>query len=429
MQRRSFIRALGATAIAVGAPAAMSAIAVPTVGGAQGRVVVIGGGYGGATAAKYLRMWSGGRLDVTLIEPNENFVSCPISNLVLSGVKQIADITHSYSTLEKNHGVHVVRDFARSIDPARRIVQLAGGTSFAYDRLVVSPGIDFIWDELPGMLVAGAQDRILHAWKAGAQTVALRRQLEAMPDGGIYAITIPVAPFRCPPAPYERATQVAFYFSRMKKNARVMILDANEDVLSKGALFKRAWAERYPNIIDYRPGFVTADIDSEHRTAISEFGDQVKADVLNVVPPQRAGKIAQDGGLANINKRWCEIDFLTYESTQAKNIHVLGDAIQVAPQMPKSGHMANQHAKICAAAIIDLLNDRAPNAHPLVANTCYSYVSDRDAMHVASVHIYDAEHATMMPVPGAGGLSPAANPVEGRYGMDWAPNIWADTLR
>jgi hypothetical protein len=258
--------------------------------------------------------------------------------------------------------------------------------------------------------------------------LALRRQLEAMPDGGVYAITIPLAPFRCPPAPYERACQVAFYFGQRKKKSRVLILDANEDVQSKGALFKRAWAERYAGMLEYRPGFVTADVDAGRRIAISEFGDQVQADVLNVVPPQRAGLIATRTGLANINQRWCEVDFLTYESSQFKNIHVLGDAIQVASQMPKSAHMANQQAKICAAAIIDTFNDRLPNRHPLAVNTCYSYVSDVDAMHVASVHAYEAEHKTMLPVPGAGGLSPTANALEGRYGWDWARNIWADSL-
>lgn len=425
MQRRSFLRAAGATALAAAAPATLRAASLL---GARARVLVIGGGFGGATAAKYLRQWSDGALDVTLIEPNEALVSCPMSNLVLSGVRQMADITTPYSALTKKYGVNVVRDLAQEIDPVKRIVRLASGTSFAYDRLVVSPGIDFIWDELPGMQAPGAQDSILHAWKAGPQTLALRRQLEAMPDGGMYTITIPLAPFRCPPAPYERACQVAFYFSQHKKNSRVLILDANEDVQSKGALFKRAWAERYAGMLEYRPGFVTADVDVQRRTAISEFGDQVQADVLNVIPPQRAGLIATRSGLANINQRWCEVDFLSYESSRYKHIHVLGDAIQVASQMPKSAHMANQQAKICAAAIIDTFNDRLPNRHPLAANACYSYVSDVDAMHVASVHAYEAEHKTMLPVPGAGGLSPAANALEGRYGWEWARHLWADSL-
>jgi sulfide dehydrogenase [flavocytochrome c] flavoprotein subunit len=422
VKRRSFIRAVGASAVLAAGGA------VAAAGSVKARVVVIGGGYGGATAAKYLRMWSGGTLEVTLIEPNAAFISCPMSNLVLGGSKTMADITLSYAALVQRHGVKLVHDSAQAIDPVKRTVQVAGGDIYAYDRLVLSPGIDFIWDEVPGMLQPGAQEKVLHAWKAGAQTLALRRQLEAMPDGGVFAVSIPLAPFRCPPAPYERACQVAHYFSQAKKKSRVLILDANAEVASKPALFRAAWARWYPDMIEYRPGFQTADVDAATNTAISDFGDRVEAAVLNLVPPQRAGAIAMASGLANINKRWCEVDFLTYESTQAKNIHILGDAIQVAAQMPKSAHMANQQAKVCAAAIIDLLNARAPNSHPLVANTCYSFMTELDAAHVASVHTYDVEHKTMLPLPGAGGLSVTANPLEARYGHEWARNIWADTL-
>lgn len=423
MQRRSFIRSLGASAVLAAGHAAGAA-----GGKTKARVVVVGGGYGGATVAKYLRMWSGGALAVTLVEPNHDFISCPMSNLVLGGSKQMADIMLSYATLVQRHGVKLVHELAQAIDPVKRTVRLAGGATLAYDRLVLAPGVDFIWNEVPGMLAPGAQESVLHAWKAGAQTLALRKQLEAMADGGVFALSIPLAPFRCPPAPYERACQVAHYFSQAKKKSRILILDANEDVASKPELFKSAWASRYPGMIEYRPSFQTADVDAKTSTAISDFGDKVAADVLNLIPPQRAGAIAVQAGLANINQRWCEVDFLTYESTRAKNIHVIGDAIQVASQMPKSGHMANQQAKVCAAAIIDLLELRAPNPQPLVANTCYSFMSDRDAAHVASVHAYDAEHKTMQPVPGAGGVSLTANLQEGRYGMDWARNIWADCL-
>lgn len=427
MQRRSFIRALGASALL---SAGHGAIAAPAYGvlSIRARIVVIGGGFAGATVAKYLRKWSHGLFDVTLIEPNAQFLSCPMSNLVLGGSKQMADITLSYASLAKNHGVNIVQDSAVAIDPVKRSVQVSGGTRYAYDRLVVSPGVDFIWDDIEGMQEPGAQDTVLHAWKAGAQTLALRRQLEAMPDGGVFAISIPLAPYRCPPAPYERACQVAHYFSQAKKKSKLLILDANDDVTSKPLLFKHAWATRYAGMIDYRPKFLAAEVDAKNRTVVSEFGDRVTADVLNLVPPQRAGKVAVQAGLANINKRWCEVDFLSYESTQLKYVHVLGDSIQVASQMPKSAHMANQQAKVCAAAIMDLINSRPVNDHPLVANACYSYMSDTDAAHVSSVHAYDAERKTMLPVPGAGGLSPAANPLEGTYGQHWARNIWADSL-
>ncbi|HYD81624.1 MAG TPA: FCSD flavin-binding domain-containing protein [Paucimonas sp.] len=423
MQRRRFIQALGAGA-------ALSTLGACAAAGSKAgqKIVVVGGGYGGATAAKYIRLWSSGAIDVTLVEPNAEFVSCPLSNLVLGGSRQLADLTVGYEQLTRRRGVDVVRDRAQAIDADKRIVRLAGGATLPYDRLILSPGVDFLWDMLPGMKSGQAQRKVLHAWKAGAQTLALRKQLEAMPDGGTYVISIPLAPYRCPPGPYERACQVAHYFSQAKKKSKVLILDANEDVTSKAGLFKKVWAERYKGIVEYQPKFVAVDVDAASNTVISDFGDKVQAAVLNVVPPQRAGDIAARSGLANMNKRWCEVDYLTFESTQAQGIHVIGDAIQIAPLMPKSGHMANQHGKVCAAAVIDLLAGRAPDPNPMITNTCYSFVSDKDVIHVASVHAYNAEKKTYLTVPGSGGVSPAPSALEGEYGMFWARNIWADTF-
>ncbi len=423
MDRRQFIQA-GSAASVLG----LAAGCASTGGGAGGNVVVVGGGYGGATAAKYIRMWSEGRVNVTLVEPSDAFISCPISNLVLGGSKQMADITTPYDNLAKRHGVKIARDRATAIDADKRQVRLAGGQTLSYDRLVLSPGIEFMWDGLPGLKSAAAQERVLHAWKAGAQTVALRRQLEAMPDGGVYALAIPLAPYRCPPGPYERACQIAHYFSKAKPKSKVLILDANDDVTSKGALFKKAWADRYKGIIEYRPKHVLTDVDAATGTLKFDFNDPVKAQVLNVVPPQRAGDIAHNAGLTTANKRWCEVDWLTLESIAAKNVHILGDATMSAPTMPKSGHMANQHGKTVAAAIVALLAGRQPNPLPIYNNTCYSFVSDSDVVHVASVHRYDAEKKTMLPVQGSGGVSVAASELEGRYAMAWARNIWADTL-
>ncbi|HRM92638.1 MAG TPA: NAD(P)/FAD-dependent oxidoreductase [Alicycliphilus sp.] len=425
MDRRQFIRAGSAASAATAL--GLTAGCASTGSAAGAKVVVVGGGYGGATAAKYIRMWSEGRIEVTLVEPNDSFVSCPLSNLVLGGSKQMADITTPYDNLTRRHGVKIARDRATAIDADKRQVRLAGGQTLAYDRLVLSPGVDFMWDALPGMKKAGAQDRVLHAWKAGPQTLALRKQLEAMPDGGVYAISIPLAPYRCPPGPYERACQVAHYFSQAKPKSKVLILDGNDDVTSKGPLFKKAWADRYKGIIEYRPKHSTVDVDTATNTLKFDFNDDVKAQVLNVIPPQRAGDIAHNAGLTTANRRWCEVDWLTMESTAAKNIHILGDALQIAPQMPKSGHMANQHGKVAAAAIVALLSGRAPNALPIYNNTCYSFVSDTDVVHVASVHRYDAEKKTMLTVPGSGGVSAAASELEGRYGLAWARNIWADT--
>ena len=423
MKRRQFIQAAGAGAVLASTTGCAS-----IVGKARPQVVVVGGGYGGATAARYVRMWSDGDIDVTLIEPDAGFISCPLSNLVLGGSRRIADLTMSLDALAGKHGVRIVRDTVTAIDADRRTLALAGGGKLSYDRLIVSPGVEFMWDQLPGMLKPGARETVLHAWKAGAQTVALRSQLEAMPDGGVFAMTIPPAPYRCPPGPYERASQIAFYFSRFKPKSKVLILDANDDVVSKGPLFKKVWKERYGGIVEYRPSFRTADIDAGARTAVSELGDRVRADVLNVIPPQRAGAIAVQSGLANVNGRWCGVDFLGFESTRAKNIHVLGDAIQASPLMPKSAHMANQHAKVCAAAVVDLLNGRAPDPQPMLTNTCYSFISDTEVIHVASVHAYSAEQKTLLVVSGSGGVSAGPSALEGEYAMNWARNIWADTL-
>jgi sulfide dehydrogenase [flavocytochrome c] flavoprotein subunit len=373
-------------------------------------------------------MWSDYGIQVTLVEPNAAFVSCPISNLVIGGSKTMADITTPYDNLTRRHGVKVVQDSVASIDPGARKVKLASGGELSYDRLILSPGIDIMSDTLPGLAKPGAQDKVLHAWKAGPQTLALRRQLESMRDGGVYAITIPLAPYRCPPGPYERACQVAHYFSKAKPKSKVLILDENDDVTSKGPLFKKAWAERYKGIIEYRPKHKVIDVDAATNTLKFEFNDDLKADVLNVLPMMRAGAIAVNTGLATANKRWCEVDFLTHESKAAANIHVLGDSIQIAPLMPKSGHMANQHGKTCAAAVVALLTGKQVNPMPIYNNTCYSFVSDEDVVHVASVHRYDADKKTMLTVPGSGGVSAAANELEGRYALAWARNIWADTL-
>lgn len=425
MKRRRFVQGLGAgAALATGALVAGCATSAPR----GPKVVVVGGGYSGATAAKYLRLWSDATLDVTLVEPNAAFVSCPISNLVLGGSMTLADVTIPYRQLAGRHGVKVVRDKVAAIDAGRRVVRLESGGELAYDRVIVSPGVDFMWDTLPGMNRPGAQDKVLHGWKAGAQTAALRRQLEAMPDGGVFAITIPLAPYRCPPGPYERACQVAHYFSKAKPRSKVLVLDANDDVISKGALFKKAWSDRYRNTIEYRPNHKLVDVDAASGTLKFEFNDDLRAAVLNVIPDMRAGDVAVKTGLATANRRWCEVDFLTFESKAVKNVHVLGDAIQTAPAMPKSAHMANQHGKTCAAAVIALLTGKAVNPLPIYNNTCYSFVSDREVVHVASVHRYDAAQRTMVPVAGAGGVSAAATELEGHYALAWARNIWADTL-
>lgn len=388
-----------------------------------GRVVVVGGGFGGATAARYLKMW-GGNIDVTLVERNTSFVSCPISNMVLGGHKQMADISRGYDGL-KALGVKMVQGEVTAIDAAGKKVRLAGGGELAYDRLILSPGIDFMAEQVGGLQAALDSGRITHSWKAGPQTVALRRQLEAMPDGGVFAMSIPKVPYRCPPGPYERACMVASYLKTAKPRSKVLVLDANPEIQSKKALFERAFRDHYSGIIEYRANAELKEVSG--LTAKLEFED-VKADVLNVIPPQRAGDLARTAGLINVNNRWAGVDWLTMESTAVKGVHVLGDATFPAPLMPKSGHMANQHAKVAAAALISLLKGEAVNATPVVMNTCYSFVTASDVVHVASVHQYDDKDKTFKTVPGSGGVSAAASQIEGRYALSWADNIWNDML-
>ena len=395
----------------------------------KAQVVVIGGGYGGATAAKYVRLLSDYKIDVVLIEPQDAFVSCPMSNLVVSGVKQLDYLTSSYTGLSKNHGIKVVKDFADNIDTAKKTVTLRGGGVIAYDKLVVSPGVDLMFSGIEGLQAANASGQILQAWKAGAETVALRKQLEAMPDGGVFAITIPEAPYRCPPGPYERACVVAGYFKTAKPRSKVLILDANPDVTSKGALFKKVWAEQYKGMVEYRSQHRVTAVDAKAGIVKFDVQDDVKANVLNVLPAMRAGAIAVKAGLNNqANNRWCGVNYLTFESTAAKDVHVLGDSIQIAPAMPKSGHMANSHGKVAAAAIVAQLAGWDVNPAPMLTNTCYSFVDNKSVVHVASVHEYVAAEKTFKTVAGSGGLSAGPTELEGIYALNWASNIWADTL-
>jgi len=427
MKRRQFVQTLSA-ASAIGTVGLLSGCATGTAGAGAAHVVVVGGGYGGATAAKYTRLFSEGKVRVTLIEPNPKFISCPISNLVIGSLKNMDFLTHSYDRLQQNHGVRLVRDSVTSIDAARRTVRLAGGSEIGYDRLIVSPGIDFMWEGLPGMASAEAKARMLHGWKAGEQTLALRRQLEAMPDGGVYAINIPAVPYRCPPGPYERACLVANYFRKAKPRSKVIIFDANAEIQSKRGLFTRVFEQQYKDIIEYRPGHLLTDVHAASNAMRFEVQDEFRPAVANVLPSMRAGDLALRAGLANINNRWCEVNFQTFESTVAPHIHVLGDAIQGSPGMPKSAHMANQHGKVSAMAVVSLLQGQPVPQLPIIANTCYSFVNDTDAMHVSSVHRWDAERRTLLTVPGSGGVSVAPNALEGHYALGWARNIWADTL-
>jgi NADPH-dependent 2,4-dienoyl-CoA reductase/sulfur reductase-like enzyme len=426
MNRRHFIgQGTAALGLLAGLPALASGRAVNLQ---SAEIVVVGAGYGGATAAKYLRLLSGNTARVTLIEPNPVFISCPLSNLVVGGSRTLDALTQSYDTLHTNHGITLVRDTVTKIDPDKRTVLLGSGKTLAYDKLLLSPGISLMMDSIEGLVQANEAGVTLQAWKAGPETIALHKQLAAMQDGGVFAITIPEQPYRCPPGPYERACQVADYFKKSKPKSKVLIFDANQDVVSKPGLFKKAWSELYPGIIEYRPSHTVMGVDAKTRTLKFDIQQDVRADVLNVLPPMRAGALVVNAGLANSNKRWAQVHYLNFESTVAKDIHVIGDSVQNAAFMPKSAHMANQHAKVAAAAIVAELNNWEVNPNPVLNNTCYSFVDATQVVHVASVHQYVAAEKTYKTVAGSGGVSPSPSTLEGEYAWGWARNIWADSL-
>ena len=422
--RRGFIQTAGA-ATAVGM------VGVPFIAkGAGKKVVVVGGGTGGATAAKYIRL-ADPSLDVTLIEPNKEYYTCYLSNEVIGGNRSLASIRFGYDGVRK-HGIKVVHDTATGIDANARKVMTAGGQSFSYDRCVVAPGIDFRWDTIEGY-DANVAEKIPHAWKAGQQTATLRSQLTSMKDGGTVIISAPPNPFRCPPGPYERASQIAMYLQQNKPKSKVIILD-DKPKFSKQGLFKQAWTKLYGfgtdnALIEWRgqqeeAGVVAVDAGTNMVT--TAFGDEIKADVLNVIPAQKAGKIAQAAGLTN-DKGWCPIDLGTFESSIHKGIHVIGDA-SIATGMPKSGYAANSQAKVCAAAVVAMLAGQEPGT-PSYINTCYSIAGKDYAFSVAAVYRLAEDRSKI--TAASAGLTPSdASPEhlarEVQYAYSWYENITSD---
>jgi cytochrome c553/NADPH-dependent 2,4-dienoyl-CoA reductase/sulfur reductase-like enzyme len=417
MTRREFLKtsSTGVGALAVGGLAGCASTRGEIDPKATRRIVVVGGGWGGATAAKYARL-ADPSIEVVLLEPNKRFVSCPLSNLVLSGVRGLGSLSFGYNGL-REHGVKVRHEAAAAIEPDRRRVRVGDGY-LVYDRAIVSPGVDFLLDQVEGL--AAAQDRVLHAWKAGPQTLELARQLRAMPDGGVFVLTVPPVAYRCPPGPYERICQVAWYLKTNKPKSKLIVLDANQNIVSKPALFRAAWKD-YPNI-DYRPSSKVVKVDAGAREVTTEFGDKVTYDVVNLIPPQRAGAIAVQADLVGADKRWCEVDHVTYESLKHRGVHVVGDATTGLP-VPKSGTIANAMGKICANAVVHLMSGRPALAVPPV-NTCYSWVNDREAMAV--VNAYKIENGKVVQVEQK--LTPGHSTLYAQHADGWAKSIWADML-
>lgn len=416
--RRRFLQIAAAGSTVAALPLSLTACKSKS---AKAKVVVIGGGYAGATAARYLALWAPD-IDVTVIEQNSQFISCPQSNLVLSGARRLSDLSRQYDQLASQASIRWVQNTVTAIDSDKQQVQVETGDKFAYDRLILAPGIAFNYDAMPMLKTAAAQEKVPHAWKAGPQTELLYRQIQSMPAGGTVVMTVPAAPYRCPPGPYERACQIALYLKRHNPTGKVLVLDANPDLISKKALFMAAWQQQYAGLIEYVP---TSAVESVNVDAlrVETLFDNYQADVLNIIPPQKAGAVAAMAGVINIDNRWCDVDFLSYESTAVPKIHVIGDA--VAAKTPKSGHIANQQAKVCAAAVISLLRDQAPVAELVFSNTCYSFISDTQAMHVANVYRYDAQQREMLTMDG-GGVSEKSSEQEALYAQGWAENIWAD---
>lgn len=422
LSRRHF---LGASA------AALAASTLPLPAFAQGeimpksgrRVVVIGGGWGGNTAAKYIRMQDPG-IEVVLIEKGEAFISCPLSNWVIGGLKTMADITTSYDGLAANHGVKLVHDTVAGIDVAAKTVTVGAGI-IAYDRLVLSPGITLRSGDIEGLADADA-NIFPAAWKAGPETESLRRQLQAMAAGGTVALSIPFGPFRCPPGPYERISLIADYLKREKPGSKIVVFDANPKIVSKGKLFQAAWDDFYVGIIDYRPDHDVIRVDPATRTLYSDF-DEITADVANVIPAQQANTLVDAAGLVPEGRRWSPVNPWDFTSTLAEDVHVIGDSTDgtTVGKVPKSGYIANSMGKVCAAAVVALMNGRE-TPRPSMANTCYSLVSGDEGISVSAVYDYSDEEGKIMPV--TSGLSPERTPLIKRNAEDWAHSIWSDML-
>lgn len=417
--RRDFIKVIGGSA-------ALSLAGLPLIGRTAGKakVIVIGGGYAGATAAKYLRM-ANADIEVTLIEKGKTYVSCPLSNEVLAGERQIESLTFDYKALSGKHGVNVVNAEVTDIDTEKKLVKTASG-EHPYDKLVVAPGVEFKWGAIEGYDEAAAEI-MPHAWKAGPQTTLLRKQIESMKDGENVIIVAPPNPFRCPPGPYERAAQIAHYLKANKPKSKVIILDA-KDAFSKQPLFQAGWEKFYPGMIEWKKAAddgKVIKVDPKTMTVYTEFGER-KGGVVNVIPPQQAGAIAQKAGLAD-DSGWCPVDQKTFESTLQKDVYVIGDA-SIAGAMPKSGYAANSQAKVCAAAIAAVVaGQEAPE--PSYVNTCYSLVTPDYGISVAAV--YQLKDGKIVSVEGAGGVSPAEasemqRKQEAEYARSWFDNVTAD---
>ncbi len=389
---------------------------------AKARVVVVGGGMAGAACAKFLRLW-GDQLDITLVERDARYTSCILSNLVLTGQRSLEQLEFSYATLRDKYAIRVVRSDVAGLDPVKKTLRLAGGETLSADRIVLAPGVEF--DVIPGLESAAAQDRVPHAWKAGAQTLTLRDRLRAMPAGGVFVLTIPKAPFRCPPGPYERACIVADYLKKNKPRAKLIVLDANPDIVAERATFKSAFSSLHAEKLEYRPDTQVREIDAAAGVVRTNVGD-LQAHLINAIAPHRAGEIITASGLSNVDGRWAGVDVLTYESTAAPGVHVIGDSS--ATTQPKAGHIANQEAKVCADAVARLLQGLAVDPAPVTSSACYSTVTMSTASWLTAVFAYEAASRTMKAVPASSGEAARPSAENFKDMEKWFRALMADTF-
>lgn len=395
---------------------------LPTTG-IKGRVVVIGGGMAGATVAKYLRYWGGSGVAVTLIERDSAYTSNIMSNLVLNGSRTISSLQYSYGNLTSKYGVKVVKGEVATIDPVGKNVILTSGTRYAYDRLVIAPGVDF--DIIPGLETAAAQAKVPHAWKAGTQTTALRNMITAMPNGGVFVMSIPAKPYRCPPGPYERACLVADWLKRNRPGSKVIVLDANPGITAEVNAFTDAFYNVHADVIEYQPNAVINSVDTTTMTVNSSIGN-IHGNVLNLIPPHRAGKVIAANGLADAGGKWTSVDVLSYEAKVAPGIHVIGDAS--ATTQPKAGHIANQEAKVCADAILRLLSGRSPDPAPHTNSACYSPITSDTASWLTANFDYDPVSKTMVPVAASSGEAAARSKDNFAQMGKWFNVLMGDTF-
>jgi sulfide dehydrogenase [flavocytochrome c] flavoprotein chain len=437
-RRRDFLSYVSASALGALVPAAgfgadrrrgaattPAAAAVPAAG-PRGRVIVVGGGMSGAAVAKYLRVWGGSGVEVTLVERESRYQSCILSNLVLNGSVSLQSLQFDYARLAQTYGIKIVPGEVLGFDALKRTVDIAsasGRTSLAYDRLVLAPGVEF--DTLPGLEDPIAQAQVPHAWKAGAQTTQLQKLIQAMQPGHVFLMTIPAAPYRCPPGPYERACVVADYLKTRKPGAKVIVLDANPGIVAERGSFTNAFENIHRGVIEYVPGVNIDRVDVATKTVKTNFGD-FKADVINAIPPHRGGKIVTQSGLATVGGRWAGVDVLSYESAAAPGVHVIGDSCGTT--QPKAGHIGNQEGKVCADAITRLLGGLAPDSTPVTNSACYSPITASTASWLTVVFAYDPTTKTMKAVPASAGEATAPSKDNYEEMFVWFRTLMGETF-